>query len=87
MIPFLLVENHLLILDEPTNGLDTQSIIFLKKNLKEIQKRGCITIVSSHNIDFLGAISDHVGVLTEKKLNILDTNSSLENQYIDLVLT
>lgn len=41
----------LLILDEPTRGLDNQSILNVRKILLEEQKRGATILIASHNQD------------------------------------
>lgn len=47
----------LIILDEPTNGVDTKGIITLKAYMEEAREKGCISIVSSHILDFISTIS------------------------------
>ncbi|WP_069648899.1 ABC transporter ATP-binding protein [Caloranaerobacter ferrireducens] len=47
----------LIILDEPTNGLDTKGIIFLKNEIKKAKEEGCIIVISSHILDFV----KHIG--------------------------
>ena len=48
----------LIILDEPTNGVDTEGILKLKENIMVAKKKGSIIIVSSHILDFIDAIAD-----------------------------
>lgn len=47
----------LIILDEPTNAVDTKGIITLKEYIEEAKELGCIVIVSSHILDFISSIS------------------------------
>jgi ABC-2 type transport system ATP-binding protein len=44
---------QLIILDEPTNGMDAKGVINLKNELIEAKKRNCCVIISSHILDFL----------------------------------
>ncbi|WP_427340219.1 ABC transporter ATP-binding protein [Caloranaerobacter sp. DY30410] len=44
---------NLIILDEPTNGLDTKGIISLKNEIKKAKDKGCIIVISSHILDFV----------------------------------
>lgn len=45
-------------MDEPTNGLDTAGIIKLKEYILNSKKRNCITVISSHVMDFVKSICD-----------------------------
>lgn len=47
----------LIILDEPTNGVDTKGIITLKKYMQRAKKKNCTILVSSHILDFISTIS------------------------------
>ena len=48
----------LVILDEPTNGVDTLGIINLKQDILEAKSKGCTILVSSHVLDFVNSIAD-----------------------------
>ena len=50
----------LLILDEPTNALDTSATISLKKQIMFEKERGSIILLSSHVLDFVERISDQI---------------------------
>ncbi|HKS21491.1 MAG TPA: ATP-binding cassette domain-containing protein [Thermoanaerobaculia bacterium] len=65
----LLHEPRLLILDEPTNGLDPNGIIEIRDLLIELNRgHGCTIIVSSHLLPEIERIATHVGVLGNGKL-------------------
>lgn len=49
---------ELLVLDEPTNALDEESVAGLVTVLREERERGAAVLVSSHDADFLGAVCD-----------------------------
>lgn len=60
----LLHKPKLLILDEPTNGLDPEGIINLRRFLKKISIKEKISIlISSHNIAEMELICDTVGII------------------------
>lgn len=89
LIASLVIEPKLLILDEPTNGLDTKSLIELKKYLNGLKQNGCIILISSHIIDFLNNISDRIlfinnGIII-KDVRI-NKNTDIEREYIELFL-
>lgn len=50
----------LIVLDEPLNALDIQSVIFLKNILKEAKQTGSHILISSHVLDFLDDLTDRV---------------------------
>lgn len=56
----ILGQNDLIVLDEPTNALDTQSIENLIEELRRLQRAGSTIVVASHDRDFVTAIADKV---------------------------
>ena len=79
----------LIILDEPTNGVDTKGIITLKAYIKEAKEKGCISIVSSHILDFISTISTKNIFLKYGHVERIVQNSedvNLEKVYKDLYL-
>ena len=61
----LAAEPQLLILDEPTEGLDVRSRRILIRRLREAAANGLSTIMISHAIDDLAALSDEVAWVHE----------------------
>jgi ABC-2 type transport system ATP-binding protein len=59
----LLTDPDLLILDEPTNGLDPAGIVEIRELLRSIARDGRTVIVSSHLLSELEAICDHLVVI------------------------
>ena len=58
------------ILDEPTVGLDVMAVEELTKMLREYADNGQTVLLTSHNIDLVGAISDRVAILNEGKVAV-----------------
>ena len=52
--------SDLLILDEPFNGIDVQSVQVLKKHIKELSNNDKIIIVTSHIQDDLAELCDEI---------------------------
>lgn len=60
----LLSSPDLLILDEPTNGLDPSGIQEIRELIKELPKSGMSVIVSSHLLSEIDQMATQVGLLT-----------------------
>jgi len=61
----LLANPQVLILDEPTNGLDPEGIIQIRDIINSIAKSGTTIIVASHLLDEIEKICSHVIVLKQ----------------------
>ena len=59
----LLNDPEILILDEPTNGLDPQGIHQIRELIKEIAKNGTTILLASHLLDEVEKVCNHVVVL------------------------
>jgi len=64
----LALNPEVLILDEPTVGLDPQSTRNLKSIIKSINHRGMTIILVSHNLDLIAQIATKVVLLNEGRL-------------------
>jgi len=64
----LLGAPDLLVLDEPTNGLDPQGIAEMRALLRRLTAGGTTVFVSSHLLAEVEAMCDRVGVLAEGRL-------------------
>ena len=66
----LLGEPEVLILDEPTNGLDPKGIADIRDLIIDIGKQGVTVLLASHLLDEVQKICSHVVILQKgKKLN------------------
>jgi ABC-2 type transport system ATP-binding protein len=59
----LLNDPEILILDEPTNGLDPQGIHQIREIIKEIATKGTTILLASHLLDEVEKVCSHVVVL------------------------
>lgn len=61
----LAMEPGLLILDEPTAGLDPYSRTSLLKTLKQLQGHGMEIVISSHNMEDIASLATNMTVLSQ----------------------
>ncbi|WP_299163049.1 ABC transporter ATP-binding protein [uncultured Tenacibaculum sp.] len=59
----LLNDPEILILDEPTNGLDPQGIHEIRQIIKEIAKNGTTILLASHLLDEVEKVCSHVLII------------------------
>ncbi|MEZ5185201.1 MAG: ATP-binding cassette domain-containing protein [Candidatus Nanopelagicales bacterium] len=64
----ILAEPQVLLLDEPANGLDPQSIHWLRDYLKFYASQGRTVFVSSHLLSEMEVMADHVVVIARGRL-------------------
>lgn len=71
----------LLILDEPTNGLDPAGIQEMRELICSLPERlGMTVVVSSHLLSEIDQMADHVGIISEGRLVYQDTLSALHEK-------
>lgn len=83
----LLASPHLLILDEPTNGLDPIGIEELRDTIRGFAARGITVLVSSHILSEVQQMADSVGIIHEGKLayeDRLHKGQDLEQLFMDV---
>lgn len=87
----LLSNPELVILDEPTNGLDVESILQFKDLIRTLSLESNRTfLISSHQMFDLESICDRIGILYDGKLvktehteHILKNYKTLEQWYVE----
>ncbi|RST59939.1 ABC transporter ATP-binding protein [Siminovitchia terrae] len=71
---------ELLILDEPTNGLDPAGIEEIRELIKSFPKKfGMTVIISSHLLSEIDQMATHVGIINKGRLIFQGEMSSLRN--------
>jgi ABC-type multidrug transport system ATPase subunit len=73
----LLRKPDLLILDEPTNGLDPQGIREIRELLIELNEAGTTIFLSSHLLNEIEALCTRVGMISGGKMMVQDQLSVL----------
>ena len=78
----------LLILDEPTNGLDPVGIQELRELIKTLSGQGITIILSSHILSEVGQIADKIDILNKGCLSYEGQNtdsSKLEDLFMEII--
>lgn len=84
----LLNSPKLLILDEPTNGLDPIGIQALRELIRSFPEQGITVILSSHILSEVELIADHIGIISDGRLGyegIIEPGEDLETLFMDVV--
>ena len=59
IVQALMEHQHLIVLDEPTNGLDQESVAMFLEEMRRQRDRGATVIIASHHFDELSQIADY----------------------------
>lgn len=84
----LLNNPKLLILDEPTNGLDPFGIQELRELIKSFPQKGITVIISSHILSEIEQVAQHIGIISGGILGYqgeIDTEEDLESLFVQIV--
>ncbi|MEG6513874.1 ABC transporter ATP-binding protein [Desulforamulus ruminis] len=72
---------QLLILDEPTTGLDPSGVWWLKKMIRDWNRSGTTVLFSSHNLDDVEELAHRVAILCRGQMVAAGTIRQLQDQY------
>jgi ABC-2 type transport system ATP-binding protein len=76
----LMHEPRLLILDEPTTGLDPQSRLFLWDTMNDLRERGVTLILTTHDMVEADRLCDRIAIVDHGKIIALDTPRGLRGE-------
>ncbi|RXK50365.1 ABC transporter ATP-binding protein [Halorientalis pallida] len=69
-------------LDEPTLGLDVESSLTLRRELRRIvEERGLTAVISSHDMDVIEAVCDRVIIMNDGRIVADDTVTNLRQGF------
>jgi len=77
----LIHDPQILLLDEPTAGVDPQSRNAIFENIKALQSEGKTIIYTTHYMEEAEKLCDRVGIIDRGSLMALDTVDGLINKY------
>lgn len=78
LVMALMFNSPLLVLDEPTTGLDPASVIRLKELIAREKTRGTTILITSHIMQFVEEVADEIIYLLEGRICFKGTISSLK---------
>lgn len=84
----LLNRPELLILDEPTNGLDPFGIQELRRLIASFPERGITVVLSSHILSEVAQVVDEIGIINDGVLLYQgqpDSNENLEQFFVEVI--
>jgi ABC-2 type transport system ATP-binding protein len=76
----LMHEPELLIMDEPTVGIDPQSRNHILETVKQLNQNGMTVIYTSHYMEEVDYLCDRIGIVDQGKMIALGTKKDLVNR-------
>lgn len=76
-------EPKLLILDEPFSGFDPVNANLIKDELHELQEKGATIIFSTHRMESVEELCDHITLINNSRIIINGSKKGIKNQYRD----
>lgn len=73
----LINDPHVLLLDEPTLGLDVVAATAFQKTVRAIARSGCGIVLTTHQMEVAQALSQRVAIVTAGRLASLDSLDQL----------
>lgn len=77
LVGAMMYDNPILILDEPTNGLDPVALLKLKHFIREEQQKGKVILLTTHVMDLVEELAETLIFLLEGKIYFQGTQADL----------
>ncbi len=77
----LIHQPQLLLLDEPTLGLDVEATQTVKRLVREIAREGCAILLTTHQLDIAEELSDRVAIISQGTIVAEQTTQELIRQF------
>ncbi|RDW16170.1 ABC transporter ATP-binding protein [Oceanobacillus chungangensis] len=79
----LINKPDLLFLDEPTSGVDANSILNIHSLIREVSAQGTTIFLTSHNLDEVEKLCDDIAIMNKGIIQIKGNMQQLRKQYQD----
>jgi len=76
----LIADPQVVLLDEPTNGLDPPSVYLFRQVIADLRDKGRTVLLSSHVLPLVAQSCDRVGILSEGRVVATGTIDELRGQ-------
>lgn len=73
----------LIIMDEPTVGIDPQSRNYILESVKNLNKQGTSVIYTSHYMEEVEAICDRIIILDKGKIILNDEKENIKKMFLN----
>lgn len=73
-------DSDIIVLDEPTTGLDPVSLIHLKQIIEREKKRGRTILITTHIMSFVEEVADEIVFLLDGKIYFKGSSNDLKKQ-------
>jgi len=74
----LINEPRVLFMDEPTTGLDVQSVLTIRDMIRDLNRRGITVFLTTHNLVEANLLCDRVAIINHGKIVATDTPENLK---------
>lgn len=81
LVQSLINKPDILFLDEPTSGVDANSILNIHKIIKNVSQEGTTIFITSHNLDEIEKLCDEVAIMSEGRILAQGSLSELRAIY------
>ena len=78
LVKSMIQEPKILILDEPTTGLDVQSRLGMWENIKELNNKGITIILTTQYLEESDALCDRIAIIDHGEIKAMGTASELK---------
>lgn len=75
----LMNDSEILFLDEPTTGLDVESVRLIRDLIREFNQKGISIFLTTHNIEEANLLCDRVGIMNYGKIVAIDRPEALKH--------
>jgi ABC-2 type transport system ATP-binding protein len=77
----LIHDPKIVILDEPTNGLDPQSVRWVRDYVKGLKEKGLTVLIITHDMQEADELSEELGIMDKGELLAVGENMALKEKY------
>jgi len=82
----LINKSSILFLDEPTTGLDVQSVLTIRDLIRKLNREGLTIFLTTHNMEEANQMCDRVAIINKGNIIAIDTPERLKRTIRELQL-